>query len=150
MMEAVKDNNNDFFVLREQQSEVFPSLNKAQEIIIQQLALGKSYSYIAKNVFGVHYTTMIKQTKSLAFIQALTGVNKAKDVATLEEVRIVLSNIIRTSSNENAIINSCKVLISMGNLVTADELAKSIKEDEMNLQKAKEILRSLGLDEGEE
>ena len=36
MMEAVKDNNNDFFVLREQQSEVFPSLNKAQEIIIQQ------------------------------------------------------------------------------------------------------------------
>ena len=38
----------------------------------------------------------------------------------------------------------------MGNLVTADELAKSIKEDEMNLQKAKEILRSLGLDEGEE
>ena len=149
-MEAVKDNNNDFFVLREQQSEVFPSLNKAQEIIIQQLALGKSYSYIAKNVFGVHYTTMIKQTKSLAFIQALTGVNKAKDVATLEEVRIVLSNIIRTSSNENAIINSCKVLISMGNLVTADELAKSIKEDEMNLQKAKEILRSLGLDEGEE
>ena len=98
MMEAVKDNNNDFFVLREQQSEVFPSLNKAQEIIIQQLALGKSYSYIAKNVFGVHYTTMIKQTKSLAFIQALTGVNKAKDVATLEEVRIVLSNIIRTQS----------------------------------------------------
>ena len=93
---------------------------------------------------------MIKQTKSLAFIQALTGVNKAKDVATLEEVRIVLSNIIRTSNNENAIINSCKVLISMGNLVTADELAKSIKEDEMNLQKAKEILRSLGLDEGEE
>ena len=75
-MEAVKDNNNDFFVLREQQSEVFPSLNKAQEIIIQQLALGKSYSYIAKNVFGVHYTTMIKQTKSLAFIQALTGVNR--------------------------------------------------------------------------
>ena len=149
-MEAVKDNNNDFFVLREQQSEVFPSLNKAQEIIIQQLALGKSYSYIAKNVFGVHYTTMIKQTKSLAFIQALTGVNKAKDVATLEEVRIVLSNIIRTSNNENAIINSCEVLISMGNLVTADELAKSIKEDEMNVQKAKEILRSLGLDDGEE
>lgn len=150
MMEAVKDNNNDFFVLREQQSEVFPELNKAQEIIIQQLALGKSYSYIAKNVFGVHYTTMIKQTKSLAFIQALTGVNKAKDVATLEEVRIVLSNIIRTSNNENAIINSCKVLISMGNLVTADELAKSIKDDEMNTQKAKEILRSLGLDDGEE
>ena len=150
MMEAVKDNNKDFFVLREEQSELFPSLNKAQEIIIQQLALGKSYSYIAKNVFGIHYTTMIKQTKSLAFIQALTGVNKAKDVATLEEVRVVLTNIIRTSNNLNATINACRVLISMGSLVTADELAESIKEDEMNLQKAKEILRSLGLEEGEE
>lgn len=148
-MELVTDNNMDFYVLREQPSEVFPNLNKAQEIIIQQLAMGKSYSYIAKKVFGVHYTTLMKQTKSIAFIQVLTGVNNAKEVITLEEVRIALTNIVKTSNNENAVINAAKVLLSIGKTITIDQIAESLSEEEKTQERAREILEKLGI-EGDE
>lgn len=150
MLEKVNENNQNFFELRNEPSEIYTGLNKAQEIIIKELAKGKSYSYIAKNIFGVHYTTLKKECKSIRFVEVLSGINNAKEALTVEEIRMTLSRLVRTSNNENVVIQACKVLLSMNKSVTGVQLLEAIQEDNLSKEKAKEILESLGIYEEEE
>ena len=60
MLENITENNKDFFTLREEPSEKFEGLSKSQELTIHYLTLGYSYSKIAKEIYGIHYCTLLK------------------------------------------------------------------------------------------
>ena len=151
MVNSVNNDNKEFFILRDERCNDpdWIGLNEAQRVIITKLATGYSLSRIARE-FNVHYETLKKETKSLAFIEKLNNVNSLKENLTMEEVREALSRIVRESSNENAVINAAKVLISMAHTVTSDQLYDCIVSEEVNKAKAHELLVKMGIIDEEE
>ena len=145
MLEQIKNDNKDFFKLRGQQSEVFNGCNVAQEITIKHLLEGKSYSYIAKNIFNIHYTTLMNNCKSIAFISALGQANDSVETITLELCRKKLTEIIRTSNNENAILKAIQIMQNFGTSVKIEEIANAVKVQNDNKEEAQAILDRLGI-----
>lgn len=148
MNNNVKDTSR-FFELDNTQSEVFPELTKLQEYIISQMAKGRTVSSIAKEL-QVHYTTINRRMKSIAFINALNHTNNAKHELTLELCRDRLVQIVRTSQNEQAVIKAVHELTTLFNHITLDELAQALSEEDKNKENAKRLLEELGLTENEE
>ena len=145
MLEQIKSDNKDFFKLRVQPSEVFPGLNLAQEETIKLLLEGKSYSYIAKNVFNIHYTTLMNNCKSIAFISALGSANDSVETITLELCRKKLTEIIRTSNNENCILKAIQIMQNFGTSVKIEEIANAVKVQNDNREEAQALLDRLGI-----
>ena len=146
MLENITENNKDFFTLREEPSEKFEGINKAQEITIEYLTKGYSYSKIAKEVFGIHYTTLLSNCKSINFVNALNKVNQAQDVLTLQEVKEKLSDIIRKSNNETVVIKACQTLINLGKTINVDQLAEIVQGNNITKEEARDILARLGIE----
>ena len=150
MIQEVKTDNKDFFTLREEPSEKFEGLSKSQELTIHYLTLGYSYSKIAKEIYGIHYCTLLKDCKSLNFCNCLNKVNQSQDVLTLQEVKQVLSDIIRKENNANIRIKACQTLIGLSRSINIDQLAEIVQGNDMNQSEARETLERLGISVGEE
>ena len=146
MIQEITDVNKDFFKLREEPSEKFEGLSKSQELTIHYLTLGYSYSKIAKEVFGIHYTTLLSTCKSINFVNALNKVNQAQDVLTLQEVKEKLSDIIRKSNNETVVIKACQTLINLGKTINVDQLAEIVQGNNITKEEARDILARLGIE----
>lgn len=146
MIQEITDVNKDFFKLREEPSEKFEGLSKSQELTIHYLTLGYSYSKIAKEVFGIHYTTLLSNCKSINFVNALNKVNQAQDVLTLQEVKEKLSDIIRKSNNETVVIKACQTLINLGKTINVDQLAEIVQGNNITKEEARDILARLGIE----
>ena len=146
MIQEITDVNKDFFKLREEPSEKFEGLSKSQELTIHYLTLGYSYSKIAKEVFGIHYTTLLSNCKSINFVNALNKVNQAQDVLTLQEVKEILSDIIRKSNNETVVIKACQTLINLGKTINVDQLAEIVQGNNITKEEARDILARLGIE----
>ena len=150
MVQEVKIDNADFFTLREEPSEKFEGLSKSQELTIHYLTLGYSYSKIAKEIYGIHYCTLLKDCKSLNFCNCLNKVNQSQDVLTLQEVKQVLSDIIRKENNANIRIKACQTLIGLSRTINIDQLAEIVQGNDMNQSEARETLERLGISVGDE
>lgn len=147
-MSTVKDTSR-FFTMDNTNSEVFPELTQLQEYIIKEVAQGRTISSIAKEL-GVHFTTISRRTKSLAFVNALHDVNNAKADITQEVCRQRLMQIVRTSQNESATIRAIQVLLTSFKNITLDELAEVVADEQNSQAKARQILKDLGLSDEEE
>ena len=150
MIQEVKTDNTDFFKLREEPSEKFEGLSKSQELTIHYLTLGYSYSKIAKEIYGIHYCTLLKDCKSLNFCNCLNKINQSQDVLTLQEVKQVLSDIIRKENNANIRIKACQTLIGLSRTINIDQLAEIVQGNDMNQSEARETLERLGISVGDE
>ena len=150
MLENITENNKDFFKLREEPSEKFEGLSKSQELTIHYLTLGYSYSKIAKEIYGIHYCTLLKDCKSLNFCNCLNKVNQSQDTLSLQEVKQVLSDIIRKENNDNVRIKACQTLIGLSRTINIDQLAEIVQGNEMTQSEAKETLERLGISVGDE
>ena len=146
-MSTVKDTTR-FFEMDNTQSEVFPELTQLQEYIIKEMAKGRTITSIAKEL-QVHYTTIQRRCKSLAFVNALNQTNNAKSELTLELCRDRLLKIVRTSQNEQAVIKAVHELVTLFKHLTLDELAQALSEEDKNKEHAKELLEDLGLTDDE-
>lgn len=144
----VKDTSR-FFEMDNTQSEVFPELTKLQEYLISQLAKGRTVSSVAKEL-QVHYTTIQRRMKSIAFVNALHHTNNAKQDLTMELCRDRLIQIVRTSQNEQAVIKSVHELMTLFKHLTLDELAEALSEEEKSKENAKKLLEELGLTDNDE
>ena len=143
------ENNKDFWAMDKTPSAVYPGLSEAQEKILQLTLKGKSISWIARTYFGVNYSTVLNRTQSVNYIAALSQCNKAKDTVTLEECRMVLSDIIRHGESDSLKIKAIQVMLSMGRTVSLDELAEIVGGKEMNREEAQAVLASLGIEVGD-
>ena len=150
MLENITENNKDFFTLREEPSDKFEGLSKSQELTIHYLTLGYSYSKIAKEIYGIHYCTLLKDCKSLNFCNCLNKVNQSQDILTLQEVKQVLSDIIRKENNANIRIKACQTLIGLSRTINIDQLAEIVQGNEMTQSEARETLERLGISVGDE
>ena len=150
MIQEVKTDNVDFFTLREEPSEKFEGLSKSQELTIHYLTLGYSYSKIAKEIYGIHYCTLLKDCKSLNFCNCLNKINQSQDVLTLQEVKQVLSDIIRKENNDNVRIKACQTLIGLSRTINIDQLAEIVQGNDMTQSEARETLERLGISVGDE
>lgn len=130
-------------------STVFPELTELQEYIIKEMAKGRTVSSISKEL-QVHYTTIQRRMKSIAFVNALNHVNNAKNEITLELCRDRLIRIIRTSQNEASCIKAIQVLTTLFRHLTLDELAQALSEEEKSKENARKLLEELGLTDEEE
>ena len=134
-----------FFKMKEEPSEVFEGLSKAQEYTLKQLTSGRSLSQIAKD-FGVHFNTLSKITKTVAFVSALGKVNSCVETVTLAECREALSRIIRTSNNESVVVSAVKCLASLTPIISGSELYEAVKDEELSKSRAQEVLDRLGIE----
>ena len=150
MIQEVTQNNLDFFKLRNEESDVFKNCNKAQEITIQHLLNGKSYSYIAKEVFNIHYNTLLSNCKSISYIQALSKANDSLDLINMELCRKKLTEIITKSNNENCILKAIQIYQNFNQSVKLEEIYNSLKTDNNNKESAREVLANLGIAVNEE
>ena len=144
MLQEVKNDNLNFFKMRDKESTEYSGLNEVQAYALKRTLEGASISRIAKEL-NVHFTTLSKQLQSLNYISALNHCNDCIDVLTLEECRKELSRLIKSTVNENVKVNAIKTLISMGKTITCDEIANSITRDNLSKEEAKEVLERLGL-----
>ena len=147
-MSTVKDTSR-FFEMDNTPSEVFPELTVLQEYIIKEMAKGRTISSIAKEL-QVHYTTITRRMKSIAFVNALNQCNNAKNEMTLELCRDRLVKIVRTSQNEQAVIKAVHELTTLFRHITLDELAQALTNEDRTKERAKQLLADLGLSEEEE
>ena len=150
MIQEITDVNKDFFKLREEPSEKFEGLSKSQELTIHYLTLGYSYSRIAKEIYGIHYCTLLKDCKSLNFCNCLNKVNQSQETLTLQEVKQVLSDIIRKENNDNVRIKACQTLIGLSRTINIDQLAEIVQGNDMTQSEARETLERLGISVGDE
>ena len=148
MNNNVKDTSR-FFEMDRTPSQVFPELTQLQEYIIKEMAKGRTISSIAKEL-GVHFTTISRRTKSLAFVNSLHEVNSAKADITQEVCRQRLMQIVRTSQSDSAVIRAIQVLLTSFKSITLDELAEVVADEENSQAKARQILKDLGLSDDEE
>ena len=147
-MSTVKDTSR-FFEMDNTPSEVFPELTLLQEYIIKEMAKGRTVSSIAKEL-QVHYTTIQRRMKSIAFVNALNQTNNAKAELTLELCRDRLVKIVRTSQNEQACIKAVHELVTLFRHITLDELAQALVDETKSQEQAKKLLEDLGLSDEEE
>ena len=147
-MSTVKDTTR-FFEMDNTPSKVFPELTELQEYIIKEMAKGRTVTSIAKEM-GVHVTTCQRRMKSIAFVNALNGVNNAKAELTLELCRDRLVKIVRTSQNEQACIKAVHELVTLFRHITLDELAQALTDETKSQEQAKKLLEDLGLSDEEE
>ena len=150
MIQEVTQSNLDFFKLRNEESNVFKNCNKAQEITIQHLLNGKSYSYIAREVFNVHYNTLLSNCKSISYIQALSKANDSLDLINMELCRKKLTEIITKSNNENCVLKAIQIYQNFNQSVKLEEIYNSLKTENNNKEDAKNVLESLGIAVAEE
>lgn len=143
------NNNKDFWSMDKTPSAIYPGLSEAQEKILQLTMKGKSISWIARTYFGVNYSTVLNRTQSVNYIAALSQANKAKDVATLEECRMILTDIARHGESDSLKIKAIHELVSMGRTVSLDELAEIVGGKEMNREEAQAVLARLGIEVGD-
>ena len=148
MNNTVKDISR-FTKMDNTQSEVFPELTELQEYIIAEMAKGRTVTSRAKEL-QVHVTTIQRRTKSIAFVNALTQTNNAKNEMTLELCRDRLVKIVRTSQNEQAVIKAVHELTTLFRHITLDELAQALTDEDRTKERAKQLLADLGLSEEEE
>lgn len=147
-MSTVKDTSR-FFEMDNAASTVFPELTKLQEYIITEMAKGRTVTSIAKEM-GVHVTTIQRRMKSIAFVNALQGVNNAKNEITMELCRDRLIKIVTTSQNEAQIIKAIHELTTLFRHMTLDELAQALTDETKSQEQAKKLLEDLGLSDEEE
>ena len=147
-MSTVKDTSR-FFEMDNAASTVFPELTLLQEYIIKEMAKGRTVTSIAKEM-GVHVTTIQRRMKSIAFVNALQGVNNAKNEITLELCRDRLIKIVTTSQNEAQIIKAIHELTTLFRHITLDELAQALTDETKSQEQAKKLLEDLGLSDEEE
>ena len=147
-MSTVKDTSR-FFEMDNAASTVFPELTKLQEYIITEMAKGRTVTSIAKEL-QVHYTTIQRRMKSIAFVNALNQMNNAKNELTLELCRDRLVKIVRTSQNEQACIKAVHELVTLFRHITLDELAQALTDETKSQEQAKKLLEDLGLSDEEE
>ena len=76
--------------------------------------------------------------------------NQSQDVLTLQEVKQVLSDIIRKENNDNIRIKACQTLIGLSRTINIDQLAEIVQGNDMNQSEARETLERLGISTGEE
>ena len=148
MNNTVKDTTR-FFKMDNTQSQVFPELTQLQEYIIAEMAKGRTVTSIAKEL-QVHYTTIQRRMKSIAFVNALNQTNNAKNELTLELCRDRLVKIVKTSQNEQAVIKAVHELTTLFKHMTLDELAQALTDEDKTKERAKQLLADLGLSEEEE
>ena len=147
-MSTVKDTSR-FFEMDNAASTVFPELTKLQEYIITEMAKGRTVTSIAKEL-QVHYTTINRRMKSIAFVNALNQTNNAKAELTLELCRDRLVKIVRTSQNEQAVIKAVHELVTLFKHITLDELAQALTDEDKSKEHAKQLLEDLGLSDDKE
>ena len=147
-MSTVKDTSR-FFEMDNTPSNVFPELTMLQEYIIKEMAKGRTVTSIAKEL-QVHYTTIQRRMKSIAFVNALNQTNNAKAEMTLELCRDRLIKIIRTSQNDQACIKAVHELVTLFRHITLDELAQALTDETKSQEQAKKLLEDLGLSDEEE
>ena len=147
-MTTVKDTSR-FFEMDNTPSKVFPELTLLQEYIIKEMSKGRTVTSIAKEL-QVHVTTCQRRMKSIAFVNALQGVNNAKNELTLELCRDRLVKIVRTSQNEQACIKAVHELVTLFRHITLDELAQALTDETKSQEQAKKLLEDLGLSDEEE
>ena len=147
-MSTVKDTSR-FFEMDNTPSKVFPELTMLQEYIIKEMAKGRTVTSIAKEM-GVHVTTIQRRMKSIAFVNALNGVNNAKAELTLELCRDRLLKIVRTSQNDQSVIKAVHELVTLFKHITLDELAQALTDETKSQEQAKKLLEDLGLSDEEE
>ena len=148
MNNTVKDTTR-FFKMDNTQSQVFPELTELQEYIIKEMAKGRTVTSIAKEL-QVHYTTIQRRMKTIAFVNALNQTNNAKNELTLELCRDRLVKIVKTSQNEQAVIKAVHELTTLFKHMTLDELAQALTDEDKTKERAKQLLTDLGLTEEEE
>lgn len=147
-MSTVKDTTR-FFEMDNTPSEVFPELTMLQEYIIKEMSKGRTVTSIAKEL-QVHYTTITRRMKTIAFVNALNQTNNAKAELTLELCRDRLVKIVRTSQNEQACIKAVHELVTLFRHITLDELAQALTDETKSQEQAKKLLEDLGLSDEEE
>ena len=147
-MSTVKDTTR-FFEMDNTPSEVFPELTMLQEYIIKEMSKGRTVTSIAKEL-QVHYTTITRRMKTIAFVNALNQTNNAKAELTLELCRDRLLKIVRTSQNEQAVIKAVHELVTLFRHITIDELAQALTDETKSQEQAKKLLEDLGLSDEEE
>ena len=147
-MSTIKDTSR-FFEMDNAASTVFPELTKLQEYIITEMAKGRTVTSIAKEL-QVHVTTIQRRMKSIAFVNALQGVNNAKNEITMELCRDRLIKIVTTSQNEAQIIKAIHELTTLFRHITLDELAHALTDETKSQEQAKKLLEDLGLSDEEE
>ena len=147
-MSTIKDTSR-FFEMDNAASTVFPELTKLQEYIITEMAKGRTVTSIAKEL-QVHYTTINRRMKSIAFVNALNQTNNAKAELTLELCRDRLVKIVRTSQNEQAVIKAVHELVTLFKHITLDELAQALTDEDKSKEHAKQLLEDLGLSDDKE
>ena len=148
MNNTVKDTTR-FFKMDNTQSQVFPELTELQEYIIAEMAKGRTVTSIAKEL-QVHFTTIQRRMKTIAFVNALNQTNNAKNELTLELCRDRLVKIVKTSQNEQAVIKAVHELTTLFKHMTLDELAQALTDEDKTKERAKQLLADLGLTEEEE
>ena len=148
MNNTVKDTTR-FFKMDNTQSQVFPELTQLQEYIIAEMGKGRTVTSIAKEL-QVHYTTIQRRMKTIAFVNALNQTNNAKNELTLELCRDRLVKIVKTSQNEQAVIKAVHELTTLFKHMTLDELAQALTDEDKTKERAKQLLTDLGLTEEEE
>ena len=147
-MSTVKDTSR-FFEMDNAASTVFPELSQLQEYIIKEMSKGRTVTSIAKEL-QVHYTTISRRMKTIAFVNALNQTNNAKSELTLELCRDRLLKIVRTSQNEQAVIKAVHELVTLFKHITLDELAQALTDETKSQEQAKKLLEDLGLSDEEE
>ena len=147
-MSTIKDTSR-FFEMDNAASTVFPELTLLQEYIIKEMAKGRTVTSIAKEL-QVHYTTINRRMKTIAFVNALNQMNNAKNELTLELCRDRLVKIVRTSQNEQAVIKAVHELVTLFKHITLDELAQALTDETKSQEQAKKLLEDLGLSDEEE
>ena len=147
-MSTLKDTSR-FFEMDNAASTVFPELTLLQEYIIKEMAKGRTVTSIAKEL-QVHYTTIQRRMKSIAFVNALNQTNNAKAELTLELCRDRLLKIVRTSQNDQSVIKAVHELVTLFKHITLDELAQALTDEDKSKEHAKQLLEDLGLSDDKE
>ena len=147
-MSTLKDTSR-FFEMDNTPSKVFPELTVLQEYIIKEMSKGRTVTSIAKEL-QVHYNTISRRMKTIAFVNALNQTNNAKAELTLELCRDRLVKIVRTSQNEQACIKAVHELVTLFRHITLDELAQALTDETKSQEQAKKLLEDLGLSDEEE
>ena len=113
------------------------------------MAKGRTVTNIEREMC-VHVITIERIMKSIAFVNALQGVNNAKNEITMELCRDRLIKIVTTSQNEAQIIKAIHELTTLFRHITLDELAQALTDETKSQEQAKKLLEDLGLSDEEE
>lgn len=137
----------EFLRMRNTISTVDGDLTELEYYCLTKIKDGYSVSYLARNVFNVHVTTLQKALTSVNFTVKLNEANSAIEVLTYDMCMKKLTDIILHSTNDSVTIQAIKTLCQLMPQISYAELESVIRENSLTEEEARDVLSKFHIEE---